>query len=325
MCGTLKAVFAFFIAVAPVVTAERTAAQNYLTKPIRIIVPSAAGGLPDIVVRGHGKELSEQLGQPVVVENRPGASGIIGLEMIAHAAPDGYTLGFATFTVATNPAMFLRLPYDSAKDFQPIVIGESSPNLLTVTQSLPIRSVKELIEHAKANPGKLSYGSTGNGSSTHLAMELFRMTTGTHLVQVSYKGIQQAITDVIGGQIQIVCDNLGSVLPHVKGGRVRALGVTSLKRSPVIPEIPTIEEAGLPGYEIAPWAGYVTPARVSRDIVLRLNREFNKVLSTPAVSAAVAARGSIPGGGTPEQFADHIRSETVQWGKVIRIAGIKPQ
>lgn len=325
MHTTVSASLVLFIVAGCIVTAEPTSAQNYPSKPIRVVVPSAAGGLPDIAARSHAKELSEQLGQQVVVDNRPGASGIIGFELIAHAPPDGYTLGYATFLVATNPAMFLKLPYDSAKDFRPIIIGGSNPNLLAVTQSLPIRSVKELIEHAKANPGKLSYGSSGVGSSIHLAMELFSMRTGTHLVHVSYKGIQQAITDVIGGQIEIVCDNLGSILPHVKGGRVRALGVTSLKRSPVVPEIPTIDEAGLPGYEISPWAGYVAPARVPREIVLRLNREYNKALTSPAVLATVAARGSFPGGGTPEQFADLMRRETERWGKIIRTAGIKPQ
>jgi tripartite-type tricarboxylate transporter receptor subunit TctC len=324
--GTIiKAIFAFFVLVFGIVTAWPAAAQSYPSKPIRIIVPGAAGGLPDIAVRGHAKELGEQLGQQVVVDNRPGASGIIGFEMMANATPDGYTLGYATFLIATNPAMFSRLPYNSARDFQPIIIGGSNPNLLTVNQSLLIRSVKELTEHAKANPGKLSYGSSGIGSSMHLAMELFSMRTGTRLVHVSYKGIQQAITDVIGGQIEIACDNLGSILPHVKGGRVRALGVTSLKRSPVIPEIPTIDEAGLPDYEISPWAGYVAPVRVPREIVLRLNREFNKALASPAVLATVAARGSFPGGGTPEQFADLMRRETERWGKVIRTAGIKPQ
>jgi tripartite-type tricarboxylate transporter receptor subunit TctC len=322
----VSATVAFFIVVGGgMVTAGSAAAQNYPAKPIRLIVPSAPGGNPDISGRLLASELSLLMGQQVVVENRPGASGIVGFETLASAAPDGYTFGMITFVFATNPSMFSKLPYDSSKDFQPIVLHSTGPNILTVSPSLPIRTVKELIEQARAKPAALSFGSSGIGSSMHLSMELLKVTTGTNLVHVAYKGIQQAISDVIGGQIHIVCDNVGSILPHVNSGRVRALGVTSLKRVPVVPEVPTIDEAGLPGFEITPWGGYSFPARVPRDMFMRMNTEINKVLLLPSVSKGIAEQGGTARGGTPEQFADFLRKETEKWGNVIRAAGVRPQ
>ena len=215
--------------------------------------------------------------------------------------------------------------YDSTRDFQPLILFGSSPQILAVTPSLPIRSVKELIEQARAKPGALSFGSSGVGSGQHLAMELLKIMTDTNMVHVSYKGIQQAITDVIGGQIHIVCDNISSMLPHVRSGRVRALAVATLKRAPLVPELPTIDEAGIAGYELTTWAGYALPARAPRDLVVRLNAEINKALSSPSVSKAMADRGAIPIGGTPAQFAEHLRRETVKLAGVIKAAGIKPQ
>ena len=297
----------------------------YPSKPIRLIVPSAAGGAPDIGARSLASELGKQMGQQVVVDNRPGASSIIGLEMIARAAPDGYTFGYISNAAATNPSMYLKLPYDFARDFQPIVHATSGLNLLAVTLSLPATSVNELIELARAKPGTLSYGSSGIGTSPHLAMELLKSMTGTNMVHVSYKGAQQAITDVIGGQIQLVCEVISTILPHVRAGRVRALGVTSLKRLPLAPELPTISESGLPGYEITNWSGYALPARTPRDIVLRLNNEINKAQLSPSGSKAIADRGATTVGGTPEQFTEHVRRETEKFGKLIKAAGIKPQ
>jgi tripartite-type tricarboxylate transporter receptor subunit TctC len=321
----VKVILAFLVPAGSILNAGATVAQNYPTKPIRIIVPSASGGTPDIAARNLANELSLQLGRQVVVDNRPGASGIIGLEMLARAAPDGYTFGFIPFGFATNPGLFSKLPYDSARDFQPLILFGSSPQVLAVTPSLPIRSVKELIEQARAKPGTLSFGSSGVGSGQHLAMELLKVMTDTNMVHVSYKGIQQAITDIIGGQIQLVVDNLSSILPHVRSGRVRALAVATLKRSPVVPDLPTIDEAGIAGFEITTWAGYSLPARTPRDLVLRLNAEINKALLSPSVSKAMTEDGRIPIGGTPEQFAEHLRKETEKWAKVIKAAGIKPQ
>lgn len=229
-----------------------TCAQDYPVRPIRMILPSAPGGLPDIQARLMANELGKQLGQTVIVDNRPGGSFIIGFELMAKATPDGYTVGYASFPIATNPSMFARLPYDFERDFRPIMHQVSALNILAVSPSLPIASVQELIAHATANPDKLSYGISGFGASNHLSIELIKMMTGTRIVAVSYKAIQQAITDATTGQIHVVCDNMGSILPHVKAGRMRGLGVTSPRRSPAMPDLPTVAEQGLPGYEIMP-------------------------------------------------------------------------
>ena len=299
--------------------------QAYPSKPVRMIVPFAAGGSPDITSRLVANELSRQMGQQVVVDNRAGASGIIGTEMIARATPDGYTLGYVAFPFATNPSIYTKLPYDSLGDFQFVSSMLAGLNLLAVSPSLPIRSVKELIEHAQSNPGKLSYGSTGSGTTNTLSMELFKFMTGTQLLSVPYKAVQQAITDVAAGRLEVMCDNMTSILSHARAGRVRGIAVTALKRSPVIPELPTLDEAGVPGFELITWSGYMFPLRVPREIVMQLNVEINKALLTQAVQEKFAAVGYTPVGGTPEQFADFIRAEMDKWGKVIKAAGIKPQ
>jgi tripartite-type tricarboxylate transporter receptor subunit TctC len=300
-------------------------AQPFPSRPIRLIVASAPGGNPDLNSRNLASELSRQLGQQVVVENRPGASGIIGLEALARATPDGYTMGYISNLVATNPSIYAKLTYDFFRDFAPLIHYLSGLNLLTVHPSLPVHSVKELIDHAKANPGKLSYGTSGVGASPHLSMELFKTMTGTSIVHVGYKGSQQAITDLIGGQIDIVCDNMGPLLPQVRAGRLRALGVTALKRSPVLPDLPTFNEAGIPGYELTTWGGFAMPAGVPREIVQRMNAEINKALLSPAVSQALAAASLTPEGGTPERFTEYVRKETEKLGNLIKLIGIKPQ
>jgi len=317
--------FTFSVVVWAVLMVTTAAAQSYPTKPIRLIVPSAPGGSPDFHARLIAIELSRQMGQSVVVDNRAGASGIIGLDVIAKAAPDGYTLGYSPFNFITNSIVFAKLPYDAAKDFQPVVLQNTGANLLAVTPTLPVHSVQELVEYARAQPGKLSYGTLGGGASTLLAVELFKIMTNTQIVQVSYKSVQQAITDTIAGQVQIICDNMPSISPHVRAGRLRALGITTLKRSLAMPDIPTIAEAGLPGFEVATSSGYLLPARTPHDIVLRLNSEINKALSSAAVSEKFAANGTVIAGGTPEQFAEFLRRETTKWAGVIKAAGIKPQ
>lgn len=304
---------------------ETPAQQSWPNRPVRLLVPSAAGGTPDINARLLATELSRQMGQQVVVDNRGGASGIIGYEMIARAAPDGYTFGYAAFPFITNPILFAKLPYDTARDFLPVIQQVFTTNVMTVTPSLPVRSVQELVEYARGQPGKLSYGSIGAGGSQQLAVELLKIMTGVQIVQVPYKGMQQATTDAIAGQVHIVCDNLPSILPHVRAGRLRALGVTTLKRSPILPDLPTIAEAGIPGYEMAPSSGYVLPARTPRDILLRLNAEINKALKSPAVAEKFTDMGSVIAGGTPEQFAEHLKRETAKWAQVIRTAGIRAQ
>jgi tripartite-type tricarboxylate transporter receptor subunit TctC len=302
-----------------------TPAAEYPSRPLRIIVPFASGSGADIAVRNLANELSSQVDQQVVADNRPGASGIIGYEMIARAAPDGYTFGYITSSFATNPSLHVKLPYDSTRDFQPVILFTSSMNILTVSPSLSIRSVKELIDHARSKPGTLLFGSNGAGSPAHLSMEVLKAMTATNMVHVSYKGIPHAITDVISGQIQIVCDSISVLDPYVRSGRVRALGVTSLKRSPVMPEVPTLDEAGIPGFELTTWGGYAFPAGTPRTLVLRLNGELNRVLLLPRMLKAIADRGGTAIGGTPEQFAEHLRRETAKWTGVIKAAGIKPQ
>lgn len=299
-------------------------AQTFPSRPIRLIVPAAAGSATDIAARNVAIELSRAVSQQVVVDNRPGASGIIGNEMIARAAPDGYTLGYITNTFTANVSLHAKLPYDSIKDFTPLMLGSSSPNLLAITPSLPYRSLKELIEFAKAKPAALSFGSGGSGSSQHLAMELVKLATGTNMVHVAYKGSQQAVTDVIGGQIHMICDAMASILPHVKGGRIRGIAITSLKRSHAVSDLPTFDEAGIPGYEVTNWGGYVLPARVASSIVMQLNSSLNNALMSPSVSKLMIDRGATPRGGTPEFFGGFIRTEIDKWGKVVRAAGIKP-
>ena len=299
--------------------------QSFPSRPLRLIVPSAPGGSPDINARELANELTKQMGQQIVVENRPGASGILGYEALMRATPDGYTFAYISNFIATNPSMYAKLSYDFARDFRPVIFYFRGFNVLTVSPTLPVRSVKELIEHARANPGKLKFGSSGIGATPHLSMELFKSMTDTNIVHVPYKGTQQAVVDVISGQIDILCDNLASMLPFVRSNRVRGLAVTSLKRSAAIPELPTLDESGLPGYELSGWSGIAVPAGVPRDIVMRLNAEINKALQSPQVIKGIGSRGGLPMGGTPEEFADHVRKETERLGKLIKAIGIKPQ
>jgi len=296
-------------------------AQSYPSRPIRLIVPSAPGGSPDISGRLVAAELTRQMGQQVLVDNRPGASGLLGIDMMAKAQPDGHTFGLVTFFISTSPSLIKKLPFDAMRDFQWVAHQTTVPNLMAVSPALPITSTASLIDYAKASPGKIGFGSVGNGTSMHLSVELLQYMTGTKMLHVPYKAIQMAITDVISGQLQLVSDNIASILPHVKANRLRPLGVTTLKRSPVVPDLPTIAET-VPGYEIAPWGGYVVPARVPREIVVRLNHEINKALRTPTVSDKLTSLGSNIIGGTPEQFADHVKREIAKWAAVLKAAGI---
>lgn len=300
------------------------AAEGYPFRPIRMIVPAAPGGAPDIAGRLIASEIGKQMGQLVVVENRPGGGGVIGFEATARATPDGYTIGLATFPIATNPSMFAKLPYDALRDFQMVVQLASGVNLLAVGLAQPFRSVSELREYALRMPGKLSFGSSGNGTSMHLSMELFKQMTGTNILHVPYKAIQQAITDTMSGQISVVSDNMASVLPHVKADRMRALGVTSAKRTPVMPELPTVAEQGVSGYEMTPWSGFMVPARVPPAVLSRLNSEINAAIRSPMLREKYfATSGSTPVGGTSAQFSEHVRREITKWGQVLKAAGIQ--
>ena len=295
----------------------------YPERPIRMIVPSAAGGQPDTNSRLVAAELGKRLGQQIVVDNRPGASSSIGFEAIAKAQPDGYTIGYGGFPLATNRALLAQVPYDIDKDFRMVVLTNVSTNVIAITPALPVNSIADLISYAKRNPDQLLFGSAGSGSTMHLSMELFKQMTGTRMTHVPYKGMAQVITEIAGGRLQLMSDNVTSVLPHVKAGRLRALGVTGPKRIPLAPDIPTVAEAGVPGYEIQAWGGYMGPAGMPGAIVAKLNAEINKVLASPAIRERWLALGIEPVGGKPEQFSEHVRKETAKWTDVIKRAGIK--
>jgi tripartite-type tricarboxylate transporter receptor subunit TctC len=299
------------------------AAAEFPSRPIRFIVPSAAGGTPDINARLLAAELSKQMGQQVIVDNRPGAANVIGTEMVVKAPPDGYTIGYATVSLAINRSFLLKLPYDPVKDLQVITQLGYQPNLLAVTPALPVKSVKELIDYAKSNPAKLSFGSAGNGSTLHLSMELFKLMTGTQIIHVPYKAAQQAITEMIGGHVHLVFDNLGSILAHVKAGRVRGLAVSGPIRSPVVPELPTVAEAGVPGFEVTVWGGVMAPAGLPKAILTTLNAEINKALASPTLKEKFGAIGYQLVGGTPEQFDAFVNKEVVKWADVIKRSGAK--
>jgi tripartite-type tricarboxylate transporter receptor subunit TctC len=297
-------------------------AQTFPNKPIRMVVPFSAGGTTDILARAVGQKLSESLGQQVVVDNKPGAGGNIGAQEVARAAPDGYTLVMGTVgTHGINPSLYKKMPYDHIKDFAPVSLVASVPNLLVVHPSVPVNSVKELIAHAKANPGKLNFASSGNGTSIHLSGELFKTMTGLQMTHVPYKGSAPAVTDLLGGQVQLMFDNMPSALPHAKGGKLKPLAVTSAKRFPGTPEIPTIAEAGVPGYEATSWFGVLAPAGTPKEIVNKLSTEIAKALKTPEMKKRLEEQGAEAVGSTPEEFAAHIKSETAKWAKVVKESG----
>jgi len=314
----------FVARLAIVFVATATAAAAYPERPLRYVIPSAAGGGPDTAARVVMAELGKQLGQQVVVDNRPGGSGTIGTEVIARATPDGYTIGHGNIlTLGINRSVLPRLPYDLDRDLQPVVQMYATPNLLAVTSSLPVQSVRDLIDHAKKDPGGLFYASTGNGSSIHVSGELFKLMTGTQMVHVPFKSAALAITDLTAGRVHLMFDNINSIGPHVKAGRLRGLGVTTLERVPAFSELPTVAESGVPGFEVTAWAGVIVPVKVPKAIVTRLNAEINKTLASTAVRERLTAQGLTVLGGTADQFAVHIRKEAAKWADVVKRAGVK--
>jgi len=291
-------------------------------KPIRLVVPSQAGGSPDIICRLLTGELAKSLGQAFVIDNKPGAGGNIGMQEIVRSPADGYTLGYGNVvTLAINKSLYKKLPYDPDRQLVPVALLGYVQNALVVRNDLPARNVKELIALAKARPGKLVIGSAGNGTTGHLGGELFKSMTGTFMVHVPYRGSPQAIQDLVGGQIDLMFDNLGSIIPHIKSGRVRVLGVSGRSRSPVFPDTPTIAEAGVAGYETTAWGGIVAPAGTPRELVLRLNGEINKALGSPALSEKYAALSFEPTIGPPERLFDRALRETRLWGDIIQRSG----
>ena len=301
------------------------AQQSYPTRPIRLVVPSAPGGGTDISARIISPKLSEYLGQPVVVENRPGAGTMIGGEVVARAAPDGYTLLMGISTLAINPAMYRKVPYDALKDFAPITQVVSVPNILVTHPSLPVKSVKELVALAKTRPGQINFASAGVGTNPHLSMELFLSLSNIKMTHVPYRGSGQGVIDLLAGHVSVMTPSALTGIPLVKGGKLRGLGVTSAKRAGGAPDIPTIAEAGVPNYEAVQWFGVLAPTGTQREIIARVRSEVVRVLQLQETKERFFADGAEPVGSTPEEFAAFIRSETIKWAKVVKNAGIKPE
>ena len=299
-------------------------AQSYPTKPVRIIAPFAPGSTIDIIGRIIAPKLHEALGQPVIVENRAGAGGALGMDAAAKSAPDGHTLGIGALgPLAMNPSLYPKTPFDPIKDFAAVSLLATGPVVIAVHPSVPARNVKELVELAKKRPGQLNYGSPGVGTSPHLTGELFKIQTGTDIVHVPYKGNAEAITDLIGGQVSIVFTGVPPVVPLAKAGKVRLLATTGKQRMANLPDVPTIAESGVNGADVLIWYGVVVPAATPKDVVARLNREIVKLMSLPDVREKFAQQSVDPATGTPEEFARLIRDEVARWSKVIRSAGIK--
>ena len=299
-------------------------AQNYPARPVRLVIPFGTGGSADISGRVVAQKLSETLGQPFVVDNRSGAGGIIGTETVAKASPDGYTLLLGSFgTHTANPSLYKKLPYDAIRDFAAISLIATVPNVLVEHPSVPAKTVAELIALAKTKPGGLNYASSGSGTGTHLAAELFKSMAGVDIVHVPYKSAGTAISDLIGGQVQLMFSTLPSVIPHVKAGKLRALGISTAKRSEAAPDIPPIGES-VKGYDVGTWFGVLAPAATPRPIVSMLGREIARITRMPDVRERLLGLGAEPIGNTPEQFAQYIRAELPKWAKVIRSAGISP-
>ena len=317
-----KIILALILAL--VATALRpVAAQTYPAKPIRFIVPFPPGGGNDLIARELSQHLTESLGQPMVVDNRPGASTLIGAEAAAKASPDGYTLFMGNnSTLTINPHLYKKLPYDAVRDFAPLSLLASAPFVLLAHPSFPAQSVKELIALARQRPGQLNFGSSGLGIATHLAGEMFKLMARVDIVHIPYKGAAPALTDLIGGQIELLFNNVISAMPHVRSGRLRALAVTSKTRSHALPQVPAVAEAGLPDYEASVWYAVLAPARAPAPVLTRLHGEFVKALQQPRVQDRLASDGASIVGSTPEVLARTIEADLARWGKVIKQNGI---
>jgi tripartite-type tricarboxylate transporter receptor subunit TctC len=297
-------------------------AQSWPSKPIRYIVPFPPGAFNDTLARTLAADLPKPLGQPVVVENRPGGNTLIATEMAAKSPPDGYTLFGAALPFSVIQSLY-KTSFDVTKDFAPITLAGVTPNLLVANPGVPFTDVKGLIAYARANPGKLNYASTGNGTSNHLSFELFKAMTGIQVTHVPYKGSAPAVTDLIAGQVQVMFDNTPNVLPHVKAGKLKALGVSSKTRSQFAPDVPSVDEAGVPGYDVTVWFGVLTVAGTPQDIVKRLNTEMVKILTSPEVKERISKSGVDVVASTPEHFSGFLKSEVARWAKVIQEANIK--
>jgi tripartite-type tricarboxylate transporter receptor subunit TctC len=312
---------AFFLALA---AGSLPGLGAYPEKPIRLIVPSAAGGAPDVLMRALATQLSQQMGVPVVIDNKPGGSYLIGTMDLVHSAPDGYTLAYGNVvSLATNRSLLANVPYDVEKDLTLISNTLRVSNLLVVNNDLPVKTVPELIAYAKKNPGKLAFASDGNGTTAHLGGELFKFMTGIDMLHVPYKAATAAVTDLIGGSVQLMIVNTPVSGPQAQAGRVRALAISSSQRSATYPDIPTIAESGVPGFEVVAWGGIIGPAHMPRDIVTRLNTEIRSALASAAVRERFKQLGADTDPSTPEEFRELARRETVKWAKVVKYSGAK--
>jgi tripartite-type tricarboxylate transporter receptor subunit TctC len=304
---------------------QDASAQSYPTRTVRIVVPYAVGGNTDFTARSIAAKLKDVFGQAVVVDNRPGGATNIGSELIARATPDGYNLLMGGASNAINMSLFKELTYDTTRDFAPVVLCVQGANVLALHPAVPARTLKELIDLAKAKPGQLNFASSGIGSSNQMAGELFKVMAGINIVHVPYKGNAPAITDTIGGQVQMVLSGVPALVPHIQSGRLRAIAIGSLKRFPALPEVPTFDESGLKGYEATTWFGLMAPAKTPKDIINRLNVEIAKILASADIKERFMVEGLEPMGGTPEDFAKFIGSEIDKYAKVIKAAGVQQQ
>ena len=314
---------AFAAALAIVAAPVAFGQAAYPTKPVRIVVPFPAGGTTDIIARATAQKLSEAWGHQVIVDNRPGAAGNIGAELVAKSAPDGYTLLMGTVgTHAINASLYAKMPYDHVKDFAPVILVAGVPNVLVVNPEVPVKTVPELIAYVKTNPGKLNFASSGSGTSIHLSGELFKTMTGVQMTHVPYKGSAPALTDLMGGQVQLMFGNLPSSLAFIKAGKLRALAVTSTTRAAALPDVPTVADF-VPGFEASSWFGLLAPAGTPPAVIAKINGEVAKWLATPEAREKLTAQGANIAGGTPEDFAKHIQAETAKWAKVVKDSGAK--
>ncbi|HTD89617.1 MAG TPA: tripartite tricarboxylate transporter substrate binding protein [Burkholderiales bacterium] len=314
-----------FILFAVVLIAAHAAAQNYPSRPIRLIVPQSAGGSTDLVARPLAQRVADALKTSVVVDNRPGAGSTIGTDMAAKAPPDGYTLLAVAASFSMSPSLYKKLPFDPVNDFAPISLLSSLPNVLVVHPSQPIKSVKELIAYAKAQPGKLNYSSSGMATGTHMSMELLKHMTGIQMAHIPYKGGAPSVTALLSSEVQLCFATISTALPHVKSGRLRALAVSTARRATAAPEVPTIAESGVPGYDYASWIGLLAPAKTPAAIVAQWSAESARVMQTQDMKAQLLHEGSEPIGSSPQEFANIIRTEVARWKAVSKAAGIKAE
>jgi tripartite-type tricarboxylate transporter receptor subunit TctC len=297
--------------------------QTYPSKTIRYVVPFPPAGATDILARWVAEKITPALGHSVVVENRPGAAGGVGTELVAKSPPDGYTILMATAAQSISETLYVKQPFSFARDLAAVALIARVPNVMEVHPSVPARTVKEFIALAKSRPGQLNFASSGSGTTLHMSGELFKLMTGTDILHVPYKGSAQALTDLMAGQVSVMWDNLPASMPYIKAGRLRAIAITTAKRYPGLPELPTVAESGVPGYEASAWFGVVAPAATPREVVARLNTEINRAVNLPDMKERFSQQGATPAPGTPEDFAAWIRAEIAKWGKVIKASGAK--